>query len=43
MAIGALDLFVKIFATHYLETVAIDEFVGIEKSTLATALFRVKR
>ena len=41
MAIGALDLLVKILATHHLETVAINEFIGIKKSTLATALLPI--
>ena len=43
MAIGALDLLVKILAPYHLETVAINKLVCIEESTLATALFRVKR
>ena len=42
MAIGTLYLLVEILAAHHLETVAIDEFVGIEESALAAALFRIK-
>ena len=31
MTIGTQDLLVEILAAHYLETVTIDEFVGIEE------------
>jgi len=43
MAIGALNLLVEILAAHHLEAVAIDEFVGIEESTLAATLLWVER
>jgi len=42
MAIRALDLLVEILTAHYFKTIAIDKFVGIEESTLSTALLRVK-
>ena len=34
MTIGTLDLLVEILATYHLKTVAIDEFIGIKKSSL---------
>ena len=43
MAIRALYLLVEILAAHDFKTVAIDEFIGIEESTLAAALLWVER
>ncbi len=42
MAIRALNLLVEIFAAHHLETITIDELVGIEKSTLTAAFLWVE-
>lgn len=42
VTIWTLNLLVEIFATHYLEAVAVDKFVGVEESTLAAALLGVE-
>jgi len=43
VTIGTLNLLVEILAAHHLEAVAVDKFIGIEESTLTTALLRVER
>jgi hypothetical protein len=41
MTVRALYLLIKILATNYLKTIAIDELVGIEECALAAALLWV--
>ena len=42
MTIRTLNLLVEILAAHHLEAVAVDKFIGIEESALATTLFGVE-
>lgn len=43
MAVGTLYLFLKVLTANHLETFSIQEFIGVEKGTLPTALLWIER
>ena len=42
MAVGTLNLFVEVLATHYLKAVAVQELVSVEECTLSAALLGLR-